>query len=76
MSAQPATSATPPIAERVTAIEGARVAESLDAQGFAALEGLLTPSECDALSGLYSDDRLFRSRIVMGRHGFGRGEYQ
>src|SRR3712207_7927314 len=33
-------------------------------------------SECSAISGLYPDDRHFRSRVVMARHGFGRGEYK
>jgi hypothetical protein len=28
------------------------------------------------MAGLYPDDRLFRSHIVMARHGFGRGEYK
>jgi hypothetical protein len=40
------------------------------------IEGLITPAECEALTGLYAEDSLFRSRIVMERHGFGRGEYK
>ncbi|NVL67857.1 2OG-Fe(II) oxygenase, partial [Escherichia coli] len=40
------------------------------------LKGLLTPDECDALAAMYPDDSRFRSRVVMGRHGFGRGEYK
>ena len=40
------------------------------------LEALLSPQECRALADLYADDRLFRNRVVMGRHGFGRGEYK
>jgi hypothetical protein len=39
-------------------------------------EKLLTADECRALASLYPDDSRFRSRIVMGRHGFGRGEYK
>lgn len=40
------------------------------------LERLLSPDECRALAGLYSDETRFRSRVVMARHGFGRGEYK
>ncbi|MFC5435033.1 2OG-Fe(II) oxygenase [Rhodanobacter umsongensis] len=52
------------------------MADDLDAQGCAMIEALLLPQECRALAALYADDRLFRSRVVMGRHGFGRGEYK
>ncbi|MEO6919970.1 MAG: 2OG-Fe(II) oxygenase, partial [Collimonas sp.] len=44
--------------------------------GSALLAQLLTPQECQALIALYARKELFRSRIVMERHGFGRGEYQ
>ena len=40
------------------------------------LRGLLSENECAALAASYADDALFRSRIVMARHGFGRGEYK
>jgi hypothetical protein len=40
------------------------------------LERVLSPKECRALASLYEREDLFRSRIVMARHGFGRGEYQ
>jgi hypothetical protein len=52
------------------------IAEHLDAHGWALLPKLLTASECATMAGLYTDDRLFRSHIVMARHGFGRGEYK
>jgi len=64
------------IAARVEAIDWAQASTDLDAQGCAVLRGLLTPDECSALAAMYSDDSHFRSRIVMGRHGFGRGEYK
>jgi hypothetical protein len=48
----------------------------LDTFGCARLDGLLTIEECREISALYSDDTLFRSRIVMARHGFGKGEYK
>src|SRR5262245_19456629 len=61
---------------RVDAIDWAEATTDLDAHGCAVLKGLLSPDECAALAALYPDDKNFRSRIVMGRHGFGRGEYK
>src|SRR5258708_7792327 len=58
------------IAVRVDAIDWTKIAAELDAQGCAVIEQLLTPQQCAALSALYPDDTHFRSRIVMGRHGF------
>jgi hypothetical protein len=64
------------LAERVQAIDWAAVARELDAQGAARIERLLTPGECTGLAALYPHDERFRSRVVMARHGFGRGEYR
>jgi hypothetical protein len=64
------------IAQRIEAIDWERIGTDLDARGCAMAQGLLLPTECDHLTGLYSDERSFRSRIVMERHGFGRGEYK
>jgi hypothetical protein len=61
---------------RLQVYDWAGVADELDAHGCAMLEALLSPQECAALAGLYTDDKPFRSRVVMGRHGFGRGEYR
>jgi hypothetical protein len=66
----------PDIAARVEAIDWAQASRDLDAHGCAVLKGLLLPEECRGLAALYLNDRHFRSRIVMGRHGFGRGEYK
>lgn len=49
---------------------------SLDASGFAVIPGLLAPRRCEQLAASYEESGLFRSRIVMARHNFGRGEYQ
>ena len=59
--------------------ETARWAETLaelNRQGSAVIPQLLSAAECAALVGLYPEGRHFRSRVVMQRHGFGRGEYQ
>jgi hypothetical protein len=61
---------------RLDTIDWQRIGDDLDAQGCAVFDKLLTPGECRALSALYPDDARFRSRIVMARHGFGRGEYK
>jgi hypothetical protein len=63
-------------AARVDALDWPQITAELDTQGCAVLKGLLTPDQCRAISTLYPDDANFRSRIVMGRHGFGRGEYK
>jgi uncharacterized protein len=64
------------IGTRVNAINWHKVEEDLDKFGCATVAQLLTPAECDALTALYSRDELYRSRVVMARHGFGRGEYK
>jgi hypothetical protein len=64
------------LVDRVQALDWERVSNDLDVQGCATIEGLLTQDECDAVAGLYPLDALFRSRVVMERHGFGRGEYK
>lgn len=52
------------------------VGADLNGQGSAVLERLLEPAQCRSLAALYSQEGIFRSRVVMSRHGFGRGEYQ
>ncbi|MBA3598850.1 MAG: 2OG-Fe(II) oxygenase [Methylibium sp.] len=64
------------VAERVANVDWQRVAGDLDAEGSAIVERLITPAECRELAALYAEDARFRSRVVMSRHGFGRGEYK
>ncbi|WP_108472826.1 2OG-Fe(II) oxygenase [Rhodanobacter thiooxydans] len=66
----------PKVDARLQAYDWTGIADELDAHGCAMLEALLSPQECVALAGLYADDGWFRSRVVMSRHGFGRGEYR
>jgi uncharacterized protein len=63
-------------AGRASALAWSRVAEDLDAHGCAVIERLLSPDECRSMAELYPEDDRFRSRVVMARHGFGRGEYK
>ena len=48
----------------------------LDRYGCAVIPGLLTPAACRDLAARYAAEDGFRSRVVMGRHGFGQGEYR
>jgi hypothetical protein len=64
------------LAAHVGTLDWSQIAADLDSQGCAVLKGLLTPDQCRGIAELYADDTHFRSRIVMGSHGFGRGEYK
>ncbi|MFO1068311.1 MAG: 2OG-Fe(II) oxygenase [Geminicoccaceae bacterium] len=60
----------------MAAIDWTTAERALDAHGCAVLPGLLDATACTALAARYDEDALFRSRVVMARHGFGRGEYR
>ena len=60
----------------LASIDWEQAAASLNAEGYAVTGPLLTPAQCAALVELYPRDDLFRSRVVMARHGFGLGEYK
>jgi uncharacterized protein len=62
--------------ERIAALDWEQISGDLDGYGAAILRGTLSSAECSRLSGSYSQERLFRSRVVMASHGFGRGEYK
>jgi uncharacterized protein len=61
---------------RVNGLDWTRISRELDAQGCAKIERLLSPEECRTIVSMYLDEEPFRSRVVMSRHGFGRGEYK
>jgi len=61
---------------RVNALDWQEIGDNLDQQGSALIQHVLSAAECEALAALYSEESIFRSRVVMGRHGFGRGEYK
>jgi len=64
------------LTDRVDNFDWQQISRELDQQGNGLLKGLLTSKECDALSALYPEEEHFRSRIVMERFSFGRGEYK
>jgi uncharacterized protein len=66
----------PAEASRVAGYDWPSIAAALDERGCAVLPRLLAPADCAALIGRYRDEASFRSRVVMARHNFGRGEYK
>ena len=62
--------------EHIKAIDWDRVSLELDSQGNSVLDGFLSLNECTALAALNGHEEFFRSRVMMARHGFGRGEYK
>jgi hypothetical protein len=64
------------IRSRINSLDWPRISASLHDSGWAHTGEILTPQECDELRALYSNDNLFRSRVVMARHRFGLGEYK
>lgn len=64
------------IKDRVAALDWAAMTDNLDNFGCAIVKSVLTPQECQSLAAMYDKDGIFRSPLVMARHGFGRGEYK
>ncbi len=64
------------IQDRVAALDWATMTDNLDGFGCTIIKSVLTPEECQSLTGMYDQDDIFRSTVVMARHGFGRGEYK
>lgn len=64
------------VADRGAGLDWHRIGGDLDAHGCAVVRALLSAEECAGLAETYADDARFRSRVVMARHGFGRGEYK
>lgn len=62
--------------ERMVALDNAAIAVLLNAGGYAVLPSLLARDECRALAALYEQEEVFRKRVIMERHGYGRGEYK
>ncbi len=61
---------------RIAAIDWVSAASELDTQGWAIMPQLLDADECAETAALYDRPEIFRSHVVMARHGFGRGEYR
>ena len=63
-------------ARSLATIDWMEVEHQLDQDGCAIIRSLLSAEDCSEVSALYPQSSPFRSRVIMARHGFGRGEYQ
>ena len=64
------------LASKIAALGWAHIAQELEAHGCATMPALLASEDCSALAGMYGSEQPFRSKVIMARHGFGRGEYK
>jgi uncharacterized protein len=64
------------LAAGIKALDWQRIGDELSARGCATTGALLSPEQCAALVDTYAQEAPFRSRVIMARHGFGRGEYK
>ncbi|HOY77316.1 MAG TPA: 2OG-Fe(II) oxygenase [Hyphomonadaceae bacterium] len=65
-----------PLQQTLAKLDWAAIARDLDASGSAVTPPILNADQCAELISTYEKDILFRSRVVMARHGFGKGEYK
>jgi len=63
-------------ARRVDAFDWKRIDDDLDREGSAIVRQLIEPERCAEYAAMYQQDANFRNRVVMARHGYGRGEYK
>jgi hypothetical protein len=64
------------ISQRIESLHWDPIQFELDAHGAAVIGPVLSPVQCQTLIQAYDEEKLYRSRVVMASHGFGRGEYQ
>jgi hypothetical protein len=64
------------VSARIEHLDWSALGVELDSHGCAVTGPLLSANECAALAATYPQDGSFRSRVIMARHGFGRGEYK
>ncbi|APZ42282.1 2OG-Fe(II) oxygenase [Acidihalobacter ferrooxydans] len=64
------------VTDQLTGHDWSALAGELNGYGYAVLKELLPPDICRAIASLYTEERHFRSRVHMVRHGFGIGEYR
>lgn len=73
---EPTTEPHDAVEARVSRLPWSALTSELDTRGVSRVPALLTPDECASLVGAYPDTARFPRRVLMARHGYGRGEYQ
>ncbi|KLD64796.1 2OG-Fe(II) oxygenase [Dyella japonica] len=76
MHAQLANSPNQPLVSRIEAIDWPTLLADLVERGSTVIQGLLDAESCRDIAAHYTDESRYRSRVVMARHNFGRGEYK
>jgi hypothetical protein len=69
-SAKASAGGDPETSRHVEALDWSSISSELDDRGCAVIGPLLTPERCEALSGSYDSEGIFRNRVVMERHGY------
>jgi hypothetical protein len=64
------------MAQRIESFNWDAINVELDTCGAGVIGPLISPDQCKTLVNGYDNEDLYRSRVVMARHGFGRGEYK
>jgi len=64
------------VGQRIGAIDWNIAGKKLAQHGHVLLPSMLSVAECEDIAAMYAHRDTFRSRVVMARHGYGRGEYQ
>jgi uncharacterized protein len=63
-------------AARLERLDWRTIEGELDERGWSVMPALLEGEACRRLAATYENAQQFRSKVVMQRHGFGRGDYQ
>lgn len=61
---------------RIYDIDWTKVEEELNEMGYSVLTNVLKEQECSNLVSDYVEEKFYRSRVIMARYNFGRGEYK
>ncbi|MDE2420183.1 MAG: 2OG-Fe(II) oxygenase [Gammaproteobacteria bacterium] len=67
---------TQPVIERLNLLNWSHIDQTLNQQGWCVINSLFSTEECLTTAAMYTNESLYRKRIIMNNHGFGRGEYQ